>query len=304
MALRAEIPESGGLNSLLPEWFETGGWTLRFNYDDDPLVGGITVSAETDVRLDPDGDGVHDLVFDPVLATFTRTVDGTINMGLAATASTAWNEPFGLEWLDLTALELGGSILIPDGGDPIIDAALTSTFELCGDPCGDPTVGNVEFRLAVIDEAQVQFRISFGDDDSSVPIGHLLGPITAEFGAGVELVDAIDDLVLDELVLAITVDTGGSVVFEATSTANLGFLGDITAYLYVEAGADKPRFFFGARPSSGVSLGQLLAPPNPDPNAPAPPAPSPLLETIELPTFGVIVTPLGDFEVDDDALYP
>ena len=297
VALRAEIPQSDGLNSLLPEWFETGAWTLRFDYDDDPLVGGITVSAETELRLDPDGDGVHDLVFDPVLATFTRTVDGTINMGLAATETTTWDAPFGLEWLDLTALELGGSILIPEGGDPIIDAALTSTFELCATPCDDPTVGNVEFRLAVIDEAQVQFRISFGDDGTSVPIGNVLGPIATEFGVSPALAADVAELVLDDLVFAVTVDTSGDVVFEAMASAYLPLLGDITAYLYVDYQGDDLRFFFGAKPSGGTTtLGQLLTAGNADADPPE------LLETIELPTLGIIATPLGDFTATQDQL--
>ncbi|HEX5616764.1 MAG TPA: hypothetical protein VFZ83_16560 [Acidimicrobiia bacterium] len=287
--LRAEVPQSGGVNSLLPEWLSTGPWTFTVEYDSDPLVGGITVGARTVISADVDDDQVFDFDFD-TLATFTRTIDGTISVGVQGTSNTTWDDPFGVEWLDLTSLGIGASITENAGGAAAFDAALTSTFELCAPGCAEPSVGRVEARLGVTDDAQVQFRIAFGEDGSTVPIGALLAPIAEELGAAPDLTGAIGSLQLDDLVFAVTVDTTGAVTFESFAGANLGFLGDITSYLYVEAGGTTPRFFFGARPTDGVTLGQLLAP---NPTDPAPPE---VLDGIELPTLGVLAAPVGGFE--------
>lgn len=301
VSLRARVPESGGVNALLPDWLEIGAWTLTLEYDADDLVGGITVGASTVVRIDLDGGEGADrfeLVFDPTLATFTRTVDGTISVGVSAESNARWDGAFGLDWLDLTNLGLGFSFTEAANGQTAFDAAITSTFELAVPGRPDPTVGRLEARLGVTDDVRVSLRVAFGEDGSDVPIGAVLAVVADALGAAPDLSGDLGELVLDDLRFAIAVQSDGTVTFETFASAFVPMFGDVTGYLFVETG-DPLRFFFGIRPTGARSLGELMSPPDGDG-----PPPHEVLSSIQLPMLGVIAAPVGGFEAASRDLTP
>jgi hypothetical protein len=308
VALKAKVPPSSTVNAFLPDWLSLGAWTVNFDYNADPVVGGITVGAGATATVAIGGpvSGPNDFEFTfDALATFTKTSDGTISVGVAAESDTAWNKAFGLEWLDLTGIGLGFSYTKASTGQTVFDAFLSSKFELevAGRP--NPTVGKLEARLGISDDVGVKIRVSFGEDGTDVPIGAVLAVVGDAVGAPPKFGETVAGLVLQDLALAVTVQTSGKVKFEMfANAANVPLLDDITGYLYVETTDDLPRFFFGLRPTGDITLGKLLAPPPPaGSTTPAATVPA-VLDTIKLPTLGVIAAPLGGFTAQSTALTP
>jgi hypothetical protein len=293
VSLRADVPIGDDPNAPA-DWLDIGGWTFTIDYSGDQITGGITVGAATSVNVDVDG---FQHSFDTA-ATFTRTDDGTISVGATGTSNETFADAFGLDWMDLNSVGLGFSFTVAGvGGDAAFDAMLTSSFTICADAaCNQSTTGTLEARLGVTDEARVQFRIAFGQGASNVPIGAVLNTIGQQFDAP-DLGATLGGLALDDLSIAITVTTSGEVSFETFAAADLGPpFGAISAYFYAGPGTDggPPTFFFGARPTSGLTLGQLITPPGG--------TPPPVIDTIQLPSLGIVAVPLGGFEATSHQL--
>ena len=180
VSLTAALPDlSPGDQALLPDWMELSEATLRIEYDDDnqmvvlgaEAVAGISVPSQgIDLAVDVDAE----ISLEEDLATIA--IDAAPNAG-----NVGWDDVFGLDWLDLTSVGIEVRIIAPEGEPVDVSGAITSSFELGGEPF------SVRVEVELTPELAAAITVSFDGTISVYDVLDAVGIDTADLPSDLDL---------------------------------------------------------------------------------------------------------------------
>ncbi|MCP3973054.1 MAG: hypothetical protein GY720_01015 [bacterium] len=249
LGLEAELPEISGPEGL-PDWlqFPLAPTSLKFEIGYDVEKTTFTFKAETKMNTDLFG-GSRDIV---ITADFSSGPD-TTKVTLTADMG-AWNQPFGIEWLDLTEVDLMIAFETAQGSSTL-SASLHAAF----------SIGGKRFEIDLEGE--------LGDDPSATLTARSLDPIslgdlmravlsTATYDK-IEpgIPNNIEDAAIDSTTIVVAVD-GTKVSFSAAADFSFKLFDDpgespIAFGLLLRLDTDGA-LTVGLKPNDGLSLSQLV----------------------------------------------
>ena len=133
VSLEARLPTlSAAAQGALPDWLELSDGVLRVEYDDDNEI--VVLGAEASSRVHVPSQGIDVSVDVEAQISIEADVASIAIDAAPAAGNAGWNDVFGLDWLDLTSVGVEVRIIAPEGGDVDVTGAITSSFDIAGEP--------------------------------------------------------------------------------------------------------------------------------------------------------------------------